>query len=205
MQAMEKEVMPVVVTATTTCGSDIFGASGRRIMSKLCVQGRLTVEDIRSVVDCRVQKSAVEIEYAINGDMKPTSQALLKKQLAKLTACDREIAEIYQSMVELSKGHSRAIEIISSIPGLSELSVIDIIAEIGTDMSPFKTAGHLAAWAGLAPKGDDSADKAGPKTTKKANQYVKTILVECAWAATKARSSRASMWYWSRYFSKRIS
>jgi len=178
--------------------SDITGASGLRLLSMLCEQGSLTVADIRAALDSRVQKTAEEIEYAVNGVMKPSSRALLKKQLAKLAASNKEIEEIYQSMVELSKEYSRAIEIISSIPGLSELSAIYVIAEIGTDLSAFKTSGHLVAWAGLAPKGDQSADKAKPKKTKKANQYVKTILVECARAAILARSSRVSMWYWSR-------
>jgi len=178
--------------------SDITGVSGIRILSKLCEQGSLTVADISAALDCRVRKSAEEVEYAINGVMKPTSRVLLRKQLTKLAASNKEIEEIYQCMVELSKEHSRAIEIISSIPGLSDLSAIYIIAETGTDMSSFKTSGHLVAWAGLAPKGDQSADKESPKKTKKANRYLKTILVECARAATLARSSRVAMWYWSR-------
>jgi len=178
--------------------TDITGVSGRRLLEKLCKQGSLNIDDIKAALVGRIKKTPEEIEYAINGVMKPTSRALLEKQLSKLAASDAEIEEIYKSMVELSKEHSRAIEIISSIPGLSELSAIYLIAEIGTNMSPFKTAGHLAAWAGLAPKGDQSADKASPKKTRKANQYVKTILIECARAATLARSSRVSMWYWSR-------
>lgn len=178
--------------------SDITGLSSQRILLKLCEQGSLTMLDVQMALDKRVKKSADEIAYAINGVMKPSSRTLLKKQLEKLATCDKEILEIYQCMVNLSENYKSEIKIISSIPGLSELSAIYVIAEIGTDMSAFKTAGHLTAWAGLAPKGDKSADKETPKKTQKANQYVKTILVECARAATKARSSRLSMWYWSK-------
>ena len=63
-------------------------------------------------------------------------------------------------------------------------------------MSSFKTANHLTAWAGLAPKANKSADKARPSKTKKANQYVKSLLIQCAWAATKTRNTRLSLWYW---------
>jgi len=176
----------------------ITGVSGPRILSLLCEQGSLTLEDVSLAIDKRVKAAPEEIAYAINGVMKPTSRTLLKKQLAKLARSDKEVDDIYGHMVEPSKTYSRAIEIISSIPGLPELSAIYIIAETGVGMSSFKTSGHLASWAGLAPKGDQSADKESPKKTKKANQYVKTILVECARAAANARSSRTSMWYWGK-------
>ena len=75
-------------------------------------------------------------------------------------------------------------------------SAIYIVAEIGNDLSSFRTANHLAAWAGLAPKDNQSADKVRPSKTKKANQYVKSLLVQCAWAATRTRGTRLSLWYW---------
>jgi hypothetical protein len=128
--------------------------------------------------------------------MKLTSRLLLKLQLKKLEGCDGEIDEVYDFMLHLSEEHAWAISIIASIPGMSILSAIYIIAEIGTDMSSFKTANHLAAWAGLAPKDNRSADKARPSRTKKANQYVKSLLIQCAWAATKTRGTRLSLWYW---------
>ena len=176
--------------------SDIFGASGLRILTILCNKGYLTVDDIRPALDSRVKSSAEEVAYAINGDMKPTSRVLLKHQLAKLEAHVKEMDKIYNYMLDLSKDYSRVIKIISSIPGIGKLSAIYIIAEIGTDFSSFKNSNYLTAWAGLAPKDNESADKQGPKKTYKANRYLKSIMVECAWAATRARGSRLSTWYW---------
>ena len=176
--------------------SNIVGVSGRRLLTKLSEKGSVSVEDVRLAIDKRVKKTAEEIAYAINGDMKPTSRILLKAQLSKLTDCDKEISKIHELMFKLSAPYARAIEIIESIPGLSKLSALYIISEIGTDLSMFETSNHLASWAGLAPKGDVSADKIGIKRTQRANRYLKSVLVECAWATTRVKTSRLSMWFW---------
>jgi len=176
--------------------SDIAGASGRRLLAKLADIGELCVCDIRAELDRRCKSTPEEIECAINGAMKYTSRMLLKMQLKKLEHCESEIDEVYGFMLQLSEEHAWAVNIIESIPGMSTLSAIYIIAEIGTNLSSFKTAKHLAAWAGLAPKDNKSADKARPSRTKKANQYVKSLLIQCAWAATKTRGTRLSLWFW---------
>jgi len=180
----------------STVLSDITGVSGRKILAKLAEKGELSTADIQKELNKRCKSTPEEVELAINGVMKLSSRLLLKMQLEKLESCDREIDEMYALMLERSKEYTGAISILSSIPGMSTLSAIYIIAEIGTDLSSFKTANHLAAWAGLAPKENKSADKARPSRTKKANQYVRSLLIQCAWAATRTRNTRLSLWYW---------
>ena len=177
--------------------SDITGKSGMKLLKKLRDRGCVTLADVLTDVNKRVKKAPEEIEAAINGNMKLSSRFLLGKMLSKLECLDKEIAEIYEMMVEMSAEYRTQIEIIDSIPGLGELSAIYIIAEIGTDMSSFQTSGHLTAWAGLAPKDNKSADKLKSSKTQKANIYIKSVLTECAWAATKTRNTRLSNWYWS--------
>jgi transposase len=180
----------------STVLSDITGVSGRKILAKLADNGELSVSQIRMELHKRCKSTPEEIECAINGIMKPSSRFLLKMQLKKLESCDKEIDEMYALMLKRSEEYAGAINIISSIPGMSTLSAIYIIAEIGTDLSSFKTANHLAAWAGLSPKANESAGNARSSRTKKANQYVKSLLIQCAWAATKTRNTRLSLWYW---------
>jgi len=180
----------------STVLSSITGASGRRILSKLADKGELSVTDVRAEMDKQCKSTPEEVEYAINGVMKETSRLLLKMQLKKLGNCDREIDESYDLLLHLTEEYAWAIRIIESIPGMSTLSAIYIIAETGTDLSSFKTANHLAAWAGLAPKDNQSADKVRPSKTKKASRYIKSLMIQCAWAATKTRGTRTSLWYW---------
>ena len=182
--------------------SDITGVSGLRLLDKLSKKGHVTLEDVKDSLAPRVKKTPEEIERAINGRIKHTSRILLSRMLARLKACDSEISEIYNMMREVAAEHTPQVKIIDSIPGLGELSALYIIAEISTDMSSFKTANHLASWAGLSPKVKESAGKIKSSTTKKANIYIKSILIECAWAAVKKRNTRISNWYWHN--SKRL-
>ena len=176
--------------------SDINGASGLRILKMLAEKGELTVSDIQGLLHRQCKKTPEEVAYAINGSMKTSSCFLLKLQIKKLESCDKEIEEVFNCMVAMSKEHDWAIKIIASIPGLSTLSALYIIAEIGTDFLSFKSVKHLTAWAGLAPKDKESAGKRFSSKTGKANQYVKSLLIQCAWAATKSRKTRVANWFW---------
>jgi transposase len=177
--------------------SDITGTSGLKLLTLLTDKGCVTLADVTVALHKRVKKTPEEIESAINGQMKLTSRLLLGKMLSKLESCDKEIEEIYTMMVEASADVRPQIEIIDSIPSLGELSAIYIIAEIGTDLSSFATANHFTAWAGLAPKDTKSAEKLKSSKTQKAYIYIKSVLTECAWAATRMRNTRLSNWYWS--------
>ena len=177
--------------------SSITGASGMRLLRNLRDKGSVTLIEVMEALDKRVKKTAIEIESAINGQMKLTSRVLLGRMISKLATCDKEIAEIYKLMVDLTQDYRRQIDQLTGIPGLAEQSVIYIIAEISTDMSSFKTANHITAWAGLSPKDNKSANKQKKSKTQKANIYVKSILIECAWAAVRTRNTRLSNWYWS--------
>ena len=77
----------------------------------------------------------------------------------------------------------------TTIPGISELSAGVILAEIGRDMSRFPTAGHLISWAGLCPKNDESAGKRRSTRMRKGALWLKTTLVQCAWAAARKKAS----------------
>ena len=70
---------------------------------------------------------------------------------------------------------------------MSDLSAEVIAAEIGTDMSRFPTAGHLVSWAGLCPRDDESAGKRRSTRLRAGAPWLKTTLVQCAWAASRKK------------------
>ena len=84
---------------------------------------------------------------------------------------------------------SDLIGLLASIPGVSTLSALSILSEIGLDMSRFDTAGHLIAWAGLCPGQNESAGKRKRTRLRKGAPWLKTMLVQCAWAAKRANNS----------------
>ena len=56
-------------------------------------------------------------------------------------------------------------------------------------MGRFPTAGHLVSWAGLCPRNDESAGKRRSTRLRKGAPWLKTTLVQCAWAASRKKAS----------------
>lgn len=81
------------------------------------------------------------------------------------------------------------IALLCKVPGVSRVSALSILAEIGIDMSRFASAGHLVAWAGLCPGQNQSAGKRRSSRLRKGAPWLKTMLVQCAWAAKRAKHS----------------
>jgi len=81
------------------------------------------------------------------------------------------------------------ITLLSTVPGVSSLAAKTILAEIGRDMSRFASAGHLRAWAGLCPSQNESAGKRKSSRLRKGAPWLKTLLVQCAWAASRKKDS----------------
>jgi len=67
------------------------------------------------------------------------------------------LAEIETALEEAMAPFSLHIEQLTSIYGINTTASCAIIAEIGTDMSYFKTAEHICSWAGLCPGNNESA------------------------------------------------
>jgi hypothetical protein len=73
------------------------------------------------------------------------------------------------------------------MPGASDLAARVIVSEIGADMGRFPTAGHLISWAGLCPRGDESAGRRRSTRLRRGAPWLKTALVQCAWAASRKK------------------
>ena len=90
---------------------------------------------------------------------------------------------------EVLRPYREAADRLTTIPGVSETVARVIIAEVGTDMTQFPSAGHLVSWAGLCPRLDESAGKRRSTRTRHATPWLKTVLVQAAWAATRKKDS----------------
>ena len=77
--------------------------------------------------------------------------------------------------------------LLTTIPGVSDLTARVMVAEIGVDMTRFPDAGHLISWAGLCPRNDESAGKRRSTRVRKSGTWLKTALVTAAWAAVRVK------------------
>lgn len=80
-------------------------------------------------------------------------------------------------------------ELLKTMPGVSDVVAQVIAAEIGLDMTRFLTAGHLLSWAGFCPRMDESAGKRRSTRVRKGAPWLKTTLVQAAWAAIRVKNS----------------
>ena len=129
------------------------------------------------------------LSEALRGRVTRHHRFLLRLHLQQVDALDRAIAEIDKE-VEANLAPFRAlIPVLTSMPGIGELAARILLAEIGTDMSRFPTAGHLISWAGLCPKNDESAGKRRSTRMRKGAPWLKTTLIQCAWAAARKKGS----------------
>lgn len=168
--------------------TDILGLSGRRILEAL-VAGQTTPQALATLAHRRIHATPAELEASLCGRITAHHRFMLKLHLDQVDAVDAAIACIDKEVDGNVEPFRTAIKMLSSIPGISTLSAEVIVAEIGIDMSRFETAGHLISWAGLCPKNDESAGKRRSNRMKKGAPWLKTTLIQCAWAATRTKKS----------------
>jgi len=139
--------------------SDVFGVSGRNLMNVLVKNGKLTPSDVEAETKRISQIKKDEIKLSINGRLSRHQRDFLKMQLSLLDELNAHLDTIEKSIAETSAKFNDSIERLDTIPGIATTSATAIIAEIGTDMSKWKTAEHFCSWAGLAPGNNKSAGK----------------------------------------------
>src|ERR1700682_4399312 len=179
--------------------SDIMGASGRRMIEAM-IAGMGNPRQLAALAGAQIKATPKQLYDALHGRLTDHHRFLLRLHLRQwdgLDATIREIdleaeARIARMDKEVSAGAAPfcdLIRLLCTIPGVSTLSARTILSEIGRDMSRFPTAGDLVAWAGLCPGQNESAGKRKPARLRKWAPWLKTMLVQCAWAAKRKKDS----------------
>jgi transposase len=168
--------------------SDILGLSGRRMIEAL-IAGETDPNALAALAHRRIKASPAELEAALRGRVTRHHRFLLGLHLQQIDAIDAAIDQIDPEVDALVEPFRTAVQLLTTIPGIDALSACVILAEIGHDMSRFPTAGHLISWAGLCPRNDESAGKRRSTRMRKGAPWLKTTLVQCAWAAARKKAS----------------
>jgi transposase len=179
--------------------SDIMGLSGRRMIEAM-IAGISNPQQLATLADRRVKASPKVLYDALHGRLTDHHRFMLELYLGQHDALSQAIAKIDEAVdaatAQMDKeGESAEISfrslilLLCSVPGIGILSATIILAEIGREMSRFPTAGHLLAWAGMCPGQNESAGKRKSARLRKGDPWLKTILVQCAWAATRKKNS----------------
>lgn len=170
--------------------SDPFGKSSRAVMKEVIRSSSVTEEKISKLLERNAKKKVKEVLQSLVGSHIESDQRL-KMNIASqhMDQIDSHVRRLETEMAIRCIPYATLINLLLDIPGISYLSAMTIIAEIGTDMSVFETSKQLSCWAGLAPANNESASKKKSVRISKAGSYLKPLLVQCALAAINSKSN----------------
>jgi len=169
--------------------SDPFGKSAKAIMNEVLSSKTLDEDKIKSLLSKSAKKKTAEVLKSLEGCHIETDQRLKMNVASKhMGELDKHIEQIEIEMAKRCIPYASIIECLIQIPGISYISAMIIIAEIGVDMSVFDSDKQLSCWAGLAPANNESAGKKKSVRISKAGSYIKPLLVQCALSAIKSNS-----------------
>lgn len=167
--------------------SDITGVSGRKMLIALA-NGATDARMIAKLADPRVKAPEPEIVEAVHGFVTDHHRFMISLHLRHIGELEALVESLEKRIEDQIAPFRRIVDHLITIPGVKEDAAAAILAEIGTDMSVFPTAGHLARWAGVAPGMNETGGKKKPSATKK-QRWLKGKMTQCAWAAVKKRDS----------------
>lgn len=159
--------------------SDIVGVTGLRIIRAI-LDGKTSASELAELREPGCKASVEMFIDALQGNYRPEHLFVLRQSLASfdfhqccIAECDQQInveleqiekkAEAKPSIKKQKRRknqlhfdaqpilHQIAGVDLTTIPGLETGSVLTILSEVGTDMSPWKTSHHWAAWLSLSP------------------------------------------------------
>src|SRR5260370_1439021 len=134
--------------------------------------------------------------HALDGRVTAHHRFLIAHHLSLIDELERHIAAFDAQIEKLLKPLRDPVAQLITIPGVSRVSAQVILAEIGADMTPFPTSGHLLSWAGLVPRLDESAGKRRSTRVRKGAPWLKPVLVQCAWGAARTKGT----YYQAQFF-----
>jgi transposase len=171
--------------------TDVFGVSGLRILLAL-LEGQATVVEIAQLARGTARRKIPQLTEALEGNrMTGHVRLLIRSCLRHLACLEEEVEELDAEILSRMSAppFKRAFELLQTIPGVGQLSAATILAETGSDLEPFPTAEQMASWAGVCPGNRESAGIQKGSQTTHGNPYLRTALVQCAWASVRKKDS----------------
>lgn len=178
----------------SSVASDVVGVSGRAILESM-VQGIQDPQVLANLAKGKLREKRVALEEALRGLMGTHQRMLLQSHLRHLDFLGAEIAGLDGEVATRMTPFEGALSQADSVPGIGLRTAEAILAETGVEMSRFPTAAHLSSWARVCPGNNESGGKHRRTSTGRGNPWLRSALVEAAWAAARTRGTYLSAQY----------
>jgi transposase len=185
--------------------SDALGASGRAMIRAL-VNGETDTAKLAELACGKLKRKNSELRRALDGRLTVAQRFVLREQLRRIEELEAALAQINEQIDQTCQSHPKfehCRALLQTIPGIGQRVAEIIIAEIGVEVeAKFPTDKHLASWCGLCPGNNASGGKRKSGRTRDGNTYLRSALVQAAWAAQRAKNTYLSAQY--RRLARRI-
>lgn len=159
--------------------TNAVGVSGRQMLWAM-VQGEQSPGVLASLARGRLQDKRDALEDALTGLVGSHQRALLRRQLRRLAEYDRDIEELSKEIEERMRPFEESLARLQTIPGVGRRVAEIFVAEVGTNLEKFPSAGHLASWVGVCPGMKESAGKNHSGRTPHGSRWLKGALTQSA-------------------------
>jgi len=193
IQRLEKTLQDAGIKLTSVA-SATWSASSRAMIEAL-IAGERDPAVLAQMAKSTMRKKIPQLEEALAGSFGAHHAAVCRRIIDHIDFLDQSIGELNAEIAARLVPFDAAVRIVTSIPGISQTTAEVIIAETGADMSRFPTAGHLCAWAGVAPASYESAGKRRPAGTRHGAPWLRRTLIEAARAGARTKNSYYSAQY----------
>jgi transposase len=175
--------------------SDVLGASGRDMLRAI-IQGENDPVTLAELARQRLRRKIPQLQEALCGEIQAHHRFLLGLLMEQVEFLEKQIDRLTARLAEvLPAPFEAAITRLDEIPGIDRKAAENILAEVGVDLETFASAGHLASWVGICPGNHESAGKRRSGRTTKGNQWLRVVLVQCAWAASHSKGTYLKAMY----------
>jgi transposase len=172
----------------TSIITHLLGASGRAVLRAL-IEGETDPERLLAHTTGRLKAPRERLIEGLRGAVTDHHRFLLRLHLAQISSLESLLKDLDAQLARQLEPFQSQLKRLSTIPGVSGFVASVLIAEIGTDMTRFPSAGHLISWAGLCPRMDESAGKRRNTSLRKGSRWLRSTLVQAAWPAARSKDT----------------
>lgn len=195
--AVANRIQKVLEDANIKLGSvasDVLGVSGRDMLEALCA-GQTDPAALAELARKRLREKISALRLALHGRVTEHHRFLLRMHLDHLKHLEELIDRLSERVEVALAPFAQSMERLTTIPGINQRVAEILMAEIGTNMDQFPTAAHLASWTGMCPGNHESAGKRRSGRAPKGNRWLRTGLVQAAWAASHTKNTYVAAQY----------